>query len=103
MTTEIIISIAALAFLAGSIAWLIHIGQRDAELIFEADYYHLSEFIRDCQMTDENEDKIRHRLNELSEMQGADKEKLQVLNTEFRRKFIEPKLDELVCHEYYEQ
>ena len=87
MTTEAIISILALAFLLGVIIYLIRKGLRDAEMIFESDYYHLREFIKDCQVNEVNEDKIILRLNELNRMKGADDEKLQMLNAEFRRKF----------------
>ena len=102
MTTEIIISIAALAFLAGSIAWLIHIGQRDAELIFEADYDALKRFIHECEINEVNEAKIVLRLNEMINRPEANKEKLQVLNREFRLRFS-VSLSDVVCHEACEQ
>lgn len=102
MTTESIIAIAALAFLAGSIAWLIHIGQRDAELIFEADYDALKRFIHECEINEVNEAKIVLRLNEMINRPEANKEKLQVLNREFRLRFS-VSLSDVVCHEACEQ
>jgi hypothetical protein len=101
MTTEAIITILALAFLLGAIIYLIRKGLRDAEMIFESDYYHLREFIKDCQFNKVNEDKIILRLNELNRMKGADSEKLQVLNAEFRRKFSVTLGDVVADHENY--
>ncbi|MFA5196143.1 MAG: hypothetical protein WC401_10135 [Bacteroidales bacterium] len=101
MTTEAIISILALAFLLGVIIYLIRKGLRDAEMIFESDYYHLREFIKDCQVNEVNEDKIILRLNELNRMKGADDEKLQMLNAEFRRKFSVTLGDVVADHESY--
>ena len=91
MTTEMIIAILALAFLFGAIIHLIRIGERESEMIFESDYHNLKEFINDIkddQINELNGAKIIIRLNHLAGLKGADTEKLQVLNTEFRRKFM---------------
>jgi len=114
MTTEAIISILALAFLLGAIIYLIRKGRRDAgrgnmskkdaELVFESDWYQLDQFVRglkDDQITEENEAKIILRLNELNRMKGADDEKLQALNAEFRRKFSVTLGDIVANHEDY--
>lgn len=101
MTTEAIITIVALVFLLSAIICLIRKGLRDAEMIFESDYYHLREFIKDCQVNEVNEDKIILRLNELNRMKGADDEKLQTLNAEFRRKFSVTLGDIVADHEDY--
>ena len=115
MTTEAIISILwALAFLLGAIIHLIRKGRRDigrgnmskkdAELVFESDWYQLDQFVRglkDDQITEENEAKIILRLNELNRMKGADDEKLQTLNAEFRRKFSATLGDIVADHEDY--
>ena len=114
MTTEAIISILALAFLLGAIIYLIRKGRRDAgrgnmskkdaELVFESDWYQLDQFVRglkDDQITEENEAKIILRLNELNRMKGADDEKLQTLNAEFRRKFSVMLGDIVADHENY--
>jgi len=101
MTTEAIITILALAFLLGAIIYLIRKGRREAEMIFESDYYNLREFIKDCQVNDGNELKIITRLNELNRMKGADDEKLQTLNAEFRRKFSASLGDIIADHEDY--
>ena len=114
MTTEAIISILALAFLLGAIIYLIRKGRKDtgqirmskkdAELVFESDRYQLEQFIRglkDDQITEENEAKIILRLNELNRMKGADDEKLQTLNAEFRRKFSVTLGDIVADHENY--
>ena len=102
MTTEAIITILALAFLLGAICWLIRIGRREAEMIFESDYHNLREFIRDCKIDELNEARIITCLNHLAGLKGADIEKLQVLNTEFRRKFVKPSLGNIVAdHENY--
>ena len=102
MTTEIIISLTALAFLLCAIGWLIRIGKQESETIFESDYFHLTEFVKRCEINEVNEARIILRLNELNRMQGADREKLQVLNAEFRRKFS-ISLSDVVCHEDTEQ
>jgi len=101
MTTEAIITILALTFVAGAIAWLIHIGRRDAERIFEADYETIKYFIKECEINEVNEAKIILRLNELNRMKGADDEKLQTLNAEFRRKFSVKLGDIVADHEDY--
>ena len=105
MTTEMIIAILALAFLFGAVIHLIRIGKREAEMIFESDYCHLQEFINDIkddQVNELNEAKIIIRLNHLAGLKGADIEKLQVLNAEFRRKFMKPALGDIVAdHENY--
>ena len=114
MTPEAIISILALAFLLGAIIHLIRKGRRDAgrgnmskkdaELVFESDWYQLDQFVRglkDDQITEENEAKIILRLNELNRMKGADDEKLQALNAEFRRKFSVTLGDIVANHEDY--
>ena len=114
MTTEAIISILALAFLLGAIIYLIRKGRKDtgqirmskkdAELVFESDRYQLEQFIRglkDDQINDENEAKIILRLNELNRQKGADDEKLQTLNAEFRRKFTVTLGDVVADHEDY--
>ena len=99
MTTESIIAIIALTGMAIAICWIIRIGRKEAEMIFESDYYNLREFIKDCHITEENELKIRCRLLHLSKMPGADVEKLQVLNSEFRRKFTVSLGDIVADHE----
>jgi len=114
MTTEAIITILALAFLLGAIIYLIRKGRKDtgqirmskkdAELVFESDRYQLEQSIRglkDDQITEENEAKIILRLNELNRMKGADDEKLQTLNAEFRRKFSVTLGDIVADHENY--
>jgi len=101
MTTEIIISIVALAFLLCAIGWLIRIGKRESETMFESDYYHLTEFVKRCEINEVNEARIILRLNELNRMKGADDEKLQVLNAEFRRKFSVRLGDVVADHEDY--
>ena len=102
MTTEIIISILALAFLFWAIVYLIKIGKREAEMIFESDYCNLREFIQYCKIDEVNEARIIIRLNHLAGLKGADIEKLQVLNTEFRRKFVKPSIGNIVAdHENY--
>lgn len=101
MTTELIIAIVALFALAVGIGYIFRIGHKEAEMIFESDYYHLREFIKDCQVNEVNEDKIILRLNELNRMRGADDEKLQTLNTEFRRKFSVTLGDIVADHEDY--
>ena len=101
MTTEAIIAILALVFLLSAIIYLIQKGLRDAEMIFESDYWHLKEFIKNCQVDEVNEAKIILRLNELNRMKGADDEKLQTLNAEFRRKFSVTLGDIVADHENY--
>ena len=105
MTTEMIIAILALAFLFWAIVHLIRIGRREAEMIFESDYHNLKEFINDIkddQVNELNEAKIIIRLNHLAGLKGADTEKLQMLNTEFRRKFVKQSLGNIVAdHENY--
>ena len=100
MTTEMIISILALAFLFVAIVHLIKIGKRESEMIFESDYHNIREFINDIkddQVNELNEAKIIIRLNHLAGLKGADIEKLQVLNKEFRRKFIKQAPDNIVA------
>ena len=117
MTTEAIISIAALVFVIGAIIHLIRKGRRDAgrgnmskkdaELIFESDWYELDQFIKGLKdgdindINEVNEAKIILRLNELNRMKGADDEKLQTLNAEFRRKFSVTLGDIIADHENY--
>ena len=101
MTTEAIISILALAFLLGAIIYLIRKGQQDAEKVFESDYKMLQYFIDKCDINEVNEAKIILRLNELNRMKGADDEKLQTLNAEFRRKFSVTLGDIVADHENY--
>ena len=114
MTTEAIISILTLTFLLGVVIHLIRKGRRDigrgnmskkdAELVFESDRYQLEQFIKglkDDQINDVNEAKIILRLNELNRMSGADDEKLQTLNAEFRRKFSVTLGDVVADHEDY--
>lgn len=101
LTIERVLSIGALLFIAIS-AWLIYRkGRRDAELIFEADYYNLNYFIHHCEISLENEVKISNQLYHLSTMKGANKEKLQVLNAEFRRRFSASLGDIVADHENY--
>lgn len=102
MTTEAIISIVALAFIFSAICWLIRVGRSEAETIFESDYYNLKEFIKTAQVNSENEVKIITQLNHLAGLKYVDREKLQVLNSEFRRKFA-VSLSDVVCHESTEQ
>ena len=102
MTTEIIISIAALAFILIAIVALVWKGRKDANRIFDLDYDILKYFIKECEVNEMNEAKIILRLNELARMQGADREKLQVLNREFRFRFT-GSLSDIVCHENTEQ
>jgi hypothetical protein len=97
MTTEAIIAILALVTLIGGVCWILHIGNKEAEMIFESDYFHLRDFIKECHITEENELRIRLRLIDLSKMDGADVEKLQVLNSEFRCKFVPPTLSDIVA------
>ena len=97
MTIESIIAILALAVVVGGICWILHVGKREAEMIFEADYDNLKYFIKECDLNEENECRIRLRLIHLSKMPGADVEKLQVLNSEFRRKFVPPTLSDIVA------
>ena len=99
MTTEAIVSIVVLAVIMVGIVWILRTGRKEAEMIFESDYYHLREFIKDCHITEENELKIRCRLLHLSKMPGADVEKLQVLNSGFRRKFTVSLGDIVADHE----
>ena len=101
MTTEAIISIMALAFLLGAIIYLIRKGQQEAEKVFEGDYKMLAYFINHCDINGVNEAMIILRLNELNRMKGADSEKLQVLNAEFRRKFSVTLGDIVADHENY--
>jgi len=101
MTTELIITIGALLFLLGAIVYLIRKGRKDAERIFEDDYYALAYFIRYCSPDEHNEEIIRNHIYRLSRLKGADVEKMQVLNSEFRRKFS-PSLSDIVAdHENY--
>ena len=97
MTIESILAILAIAVVAGGIAWIFHVGKREAEMIFQSDYDNLKYFIKECHLTEENELRIRLRLIYLSKMPGADMEKLQVLNSEFRRKFVPPTLGDVVA------
>ncbi|MEN6569031.1 MAG: hypothetical protein ABFC18_03360 [Rikenellaceae bacterium] len=101
MTTEAIIAIVALSLVLVGIIYMIRIGRKEAEMIFESDYYHLADFIKHCHLTEENELKIKLQLIHLSKMPGADKEKLQVLNSEFRRKFTASLSDIVADHENY--
>ena len=101
MTTEAIITILALAFLLGAIIHLIRKGQQEAEKVFDLDYDILKYFIDNCEATEVNEAKIILRLNELNRMKGADDEKLQTLNAEFRRKFSVTLGDIVADHENY--
>jgi len=101
MTTEVIISIAALVFVIGAIIHLFRKGRRDAEKVFDLDYDILKYFIQNCEVTEVNEAKIILRLNELNRMKGADDEKLQTLNAEFRRKFSVTLGDVVADHESY--
>ena len=101
MTTEAIISILALAFLLGAIIHLIRKGRREAESDFDLGHDMLKYFIDHCEATEVNEAKIILRLNELNRMKGADDEKLQVLNAEFRRKFSVTLGDVVADHEDY--
>ncbi len=99
MTTEAIITILALAFLLGAVIYLIRKGQQEAEKVFENDYKMLQYFIDKCDINEVNEARIILRLNELNRMKGADSEKLQVLNAEFRRKFSVT-LGDIVLEQY---
>jgi len=114
MTTEAIISIVALAFVLSVIIYLIRKGRKDtgqikmsrkdAELVFESEWYQLDQFIKGLKndrINEENEAKIILRLNELNRMKGADDEKLQTLNAEFRRKFSVTLRDIVADHEDY--
>ena len=101
MTTEAIISIMTLAFLLGAVIYLIRKGQQEAEKVFDLDYDILKYFIDHCDITEVNEAKIILRLNELNRMKGADDEKLQTLNAEFRRKFSVTLGDVVADHEDY--
>ena len=101
MPTESIITILALAFLLGVVIHLIRKGRRDAEKVFEKDYDILKNFINHCEVTEVDEAKIILRLNELNRMKGADDEKLQTLNAEFRRKFSATLGDIVADHENY--
>ena len=97
MTIEQIISIAVLAVMAIGIVWILRIGKREAEMIFEADYENLDYFIKHCDKNEDNEATISRELYRLSKMKGADVEKMQTLNTDFRRNFIVPKLGDIVA------
>ena len=97
MTTEQIISIAFLAFLAVAIGWILHIGRKEAERIFDFEYDSLHYFIRHCEDNLDNEALISRELYRLSKMPGADVEKMQTLNTDFRRNFVVPKLGDIVA------
>jgi len=99
MTTEQIITIIALAFVVSAFYWILRVGRKEAEMIFDSDYENLKYFIKECDLTEENELRIRLRLIDLSKMDGADKEKLQVLNSEFRRKFTVSLGDIVADHE----
>jgi hypothetical protein len=101
MTTEAIITFLALAFLLGAIICLIRKGQQEAEKVFENDYKMLQYFIDKCDINEVNEARIILRLNELNRMKGADDEKLQTLNAEFRRKFSVTLGDIIADHENY--
>ena len=102
MTTEAIVSITALAVIVFGIVWILRIGRRDAEKIFDEDYDNLHYFIDHCDVNEKNEETISRELYRLSMMKGADVEKLQTLNTDFRRNFIVPKLGDIVAdHENY--
>jgi len=101
MTTEAIISILALAFLLGAVIYLIRKGRQEAEKVFDDDYDELKYFIDHCDVTEFYESAIIRRLNELNRMKGADSEKLQVLNAEFRRKFSVTLGDVVADHEDY--
>ena len=97
MTTEKIIAIVFLLLLAGLIFHVYRRGRKDAEMIFDSDYTALRNFIRECQVNETNEARIHYRLHDMSCQEGADREKLQVLNAEFRRKFVQPSLSDIVA------
>ena len=102
MTTESIIAIIALTGMAIAICWIIRIGRKEAEMIFEADYENLDYFIKHCDVNEKNEATISRNLYRLSNMPGADVEKLQVLNKTFRDRFVPPTLSDIVAdHENY--
>jgi len=101
MTTEAIIAILALVTLIGGVCWILHIGKKEAEMIFESDYYNLGEYIKHCPINEENECRIRLRLIYLSKYPGADKKKLQLLQSEFDRKFKVSLGDIVADHENY--
>ena len=102
ITTEQIISIAVLTVMIGGVAWILHVGKKETEMIFESDYYNLSEFIKDCHKTEENELKIRLRIIHLSKMPGVDKEKIKELRSECDKKFPKSTLGDIVAeHESY--
>jgi len=102
MTTEAIISIAVLVAIAIGMAWILHIGKREAKMIFESDYYNLSEFIKECHKTEENELKIRLRIIHLTKMPGVDEEKIKELRSECDKKFPKSSLGDIVAgHEDY--
>ena len=97
MTTEAIISIAVLAVMAIGIVWILRIGKREAEMIFEADYENLDYFIKHCDVNEDNEATISRELYRLSKMPGDDVEKMQVLNKTFRDRFVQPTLGDIVA------
>ena len=99
MTTELIIAIVALFALAVGIGYIFRIGHKEAEMIFESDYNNLSQFIKNCHLTEENELRIRLRIIHLSKYPGADKEKIQALRSEFDRKFKLSLSDIVADHE----
>ena len=102
MTTEAIVSIVVLAVIMVGIVWILRTGRKEAEMIFESDYYNLSEFIKDCHKTEENELKIRLRIIHLSKMPGVDKEKIKELRSECDKKFPKSTLGDIVAeHESY--
>lgn len=89
ITTEAIIAFAALTVLAVAICYIIRIGRKECEMIFESDYDNLRTFIKECHINEETELRIRLRLIHLSKYPGADQDKLNDLNFDFEYRFLE--------------
>jgi len=99
MKTEIIIAILTLAVLLSIIISVYRKARKEAERVFDWEYDNMNYFIKYCDINTDNEVTIISELNRMSNMTGADKEKLQVLNSEFRRKFSASLSDIIADHE----
>jgi hypothetical protein len=88
MTTEQIITIIALAFVVSAFYWILRVGHKEAEMIFQSDYTNLSNFIQECEPLEENRLKIQLRIIHLSKMDGADQDKINELNFDSGHRFL---------------
>lgn len=87
MRIDALITLVALIGMIIAIVYIIRLGRRDAEYIFESDYYNLQQFIHECPVTTENKIKIHKRFLEMEKMKGFNLEKMHVLWGEYVDRF----------------